>query len=305
MRFSYESRCRAIQLMLSGMKVELAARASGASRPTGYRWWKQYRAESWRGLRDRPSTPRLQPRRLSPEVEAEILAVRLRSAAGRQVVAGIVGQPASTVGKVLRRLGQSRLPREPRSPALRYERERPGELLHIDSKQLGRFWNVGKRVLRDGVRRNRGAGWQHLHVAVDDYSRLAYAEVLPRADALACSDFLQRALHWYAEQDVRIERVLTDNAGAYRSHAWRAVLAAHAVEARFTRPYTPRTNGKAERFIQMLLRSWAYAWPYPSSAHRARALPGWLRWYNRRRPHGSLGGLPPVSRVSHVRGQYI
>jgi transposase InsO family protein len=248
--------------------------------------------------------PRRQPRRLSREAEAEILAVRERTNAGPLTIGALLGRPASTVGKVLRRLGRSRLPREPRAPVVRYERSRPGELLHIDTKKLGRFWHVGKRIHRDGVQRSPHAGWHHVHVAIDDHSRLAYAEVLPtdrRGDAIA---FLERALRWYREQGVVVEEVMTDNGPAYISHAWRERCAQLGLRHLRTRPYRPQTNGKAERFIQTLLRSWAYGFAYPTSVHRTRALFGWLRWYNRRRPHGSLGGLPPISRVSQVRGHY-
>ena len=197
MRYSYEARCRAVGAMLDGVSTAAAARSVGASRATGYRWLSRYRAAGWAGLHERPSTPRHQPRRLAPEEEAEIVAARERSGAGPLTLGAMLGRPASTIGKVLRRLGRSRLPREPRPPVVRYERERPGELLHIDTKKLGRFWHVGKRILRDGVRRNRSAGWQHVHVAVDDHSRLAYAEVLSsdrQGDALA---FLERALGWF------------------------------------------------------------------------------------------------------------
>ena len=229
---------------------------------------------------------------------------RRRSGAGPVTLGALLGRPASTVGKVLRRRGQSRRPRLPRPPVVRYERASPGELLHLDTKKLGRFWHIGKRITRDGVTRSPGAGWQHVHVAVDDHSRLAYAEVRPsdrQADALA---FLDRALAWFRAQGIVVRAVMTDNGPAYSSHAWRRRCAARDLRHLRTRPYTPRTNGKAERLIQILLRSWAYAFAYPSSAHRTRALIGWLRWYNRRRPHGSLGGLPPVSRVSHLCGQY-
>jgi transposase InsO family protein len=304
MRYSVESRCRAVQAVLAGGSVEAVARAQGVSRATAYRWWSRYQSEGWAGLRDRPCTPRRQPRRTPPEVEDRIVGARQQSGDGPLVLGAKLGLPASTVGKVLRRLGCSRLPRSPRPPVLRYERERPGELLHVDIKKLGRFWQAGKRVLQDGVRRSPRAGWQYLHVAVDDHSRLAYAEVLPserREDAVA---FLRRAVAWYREQGVVVEAVLTDNGTAYRSHRWRASCASLGLRHLRTRPYTPRTNGKAERFIQTLLRQWAYRYVYPTSAHRARALSGWLRWYNRRRPHGSLGGLPPISRVSHLCGHY-
>jgi transposase InsO family protein len=223
-------------------------------------------------------------------------------------LAGLLPHPPSTIGKVLRRHGCSRLPRPDGAArcARRYERERPGELLHLDTKKLGRFWEPGKRVLGEQVgrpHRNRRVGWQHLHVAVDDHSRLAYAEILAGQDADTCVRFFERALAWYAERGLQVERVLTDNAKAYHSRAWLEATARLEVERRYTRIYRPRTNGKAERFIQTLLREWAYARGYPSSAVRARALPGYLRWYNRRRPHSSLGARPPVSRVSHLCGQ--
>ena len=221
MRYSYETRCRAVDATLGGMSPAEAASSVGASRATGYRWLRRYRTGGWAGLRERPSTPKRQPRRLTPAEEAEIVVARERSGAGPLTLGALLGRPASTIGKVLRRLGRSRLPREPRPPVVRYERERPGELLHIDTKKLGRFFNVGKRILRDGVTRSPYAGWQHVHVAVDDHSRLAYAEVLPtdrRGDALA---FLERALQWFGEQGVSVEAVMTDNGPAYASHAWR------------------------------------------------------------------------------------
>jgi len=304
MRFSYESRCRAVQAMLAGESISSAAAAAGASRATGYRWWRRFQGESWLGLRERRSTPHGQPRRLAPEIEAEIIAVRERTNAGPLTVGALLDRPASTVGKVLRRLGRSRLPREPRPPVVRYERARPGELLHIDIKKLGRFWHVGKRIRQDGVQRSRNAGWQFAHVAVDDHSRLAYVELLPSERASDAVAFLTRALSWYRDQGISVEAVMTDNGSAYVSGAWRERCATRGLRHLRTRPYTPRTNGKAERFIQTLLRGWAYGYAYPTSVHRSRALSGWLRWYNRRRPHGSLGGLPPISRVSHVRGQY-
>jgi transposase InsO family protein len=303
MRYSFESRCRTVQAALV-MGVGAAARAHGVSRATAYRWWSRYRAEGWPGLRDRPCTPYHQPRRLPAALEAMVVAARAHSGDGALTLAAKLGLAPSTVGKVLRRHGCSRRPAPPRPSVVRYERERPGELLHVDIKKLGRFWEVGKRIRRDGVSRSPHAGWQYLHVAVDDHSRLAYAEVLPserREDAVA---FLSRAVAWYRAQGVEPEAVLTDNGTAYRSHRWRERCGELGLRHLRTRPYTPRTNGKAERFIQTMLRQWAYRYVYPTSAHRARALSGWLRWYNRRRPHGSLGGRPPISRVSHLCGYY-
>ena len=304
MRFSFESRCRIVQLVLAGESPQAAAAACGASRATGYRLWARYRAGGWAALADRPSTPRRQPRRLSSEVEAEILAWREHLQAGPAVIAAILERPISTVGKVLRRAGRSRLPRPHRDPRLRYERAAAGELLHVDTKKLGRFWTVGKAILKDGVRRSRGAGWQHLHVAIDDHSRLAYSELLPTDRAPDCAAFLARAVAWYAEQGITIERVISDNAKPYHSHRWRDTCTELGIERRYTRPYSPWTNGKAEALIKTLLREWAYRFSYPSSSHRSRALAGFMRWYNRRRPHGSLAGRPPVSRVSHVCGHY-
>jgi len=206
---------------------------------------------------------------------------------------------------VLRRLGHSRLPRVSRDPRVRYERARPGELLHVDTKKLGRFWRLGHRVLGRGeLPESKGAGWQHLHVAIDDHSRLAYAELLPRDDRFACAAFLERAVAWYAERGITIERVLSDNAKSYHSHHWRHTCERLEIGRRYTRPYSPWTNGKAEALIKTMLREWAYAFAYPSSEHRSRALNSFLRWYNGRRPHGSLAGRPPTSRVSHLCGHY-
>ena len=306
-RLSWESRCEIVALIEAGMSPPLAAARGGASRASGYRLWRRYRAGGWGALQDRPSTPHRQPRRLCPEAEQLIVAARRRSAYGPVRLAGLVPHPPSTIGKVLRRHGCSRLPRPEGTArcARRYERERPGELLHLDTKKLGRFWEPGKRVLGEQAgrpQRNRRSGWQHLHVAIDDHSRLAYAEVLPGQDAESCVRFLERALAWYREQGIAVERVLTDNAKAYHSRAWLEAAHRLGLERRYTRAYRPRTNGKAERLIQTLLREWAYTRSYPSSTARARALSGYLRWYNKRRPHSALGARPPLSRVSHLRG---
>jgi transposase InsO family protein len=306
-RLSWESRCEIVALIEAGMSPPLAAASGGASRATAYRLLARFRAGGWAALRDRPSTPQRQPRRLGAQAEQTILAARRRSAYGPVRLAGLVPHPPSTIGKVLRRHGCSRLPRPEGAVrcARRYERERPGELLHVDTKKLGRFWEPGKRVLGEEAGRphkNRRLGWQHLHVAIDDHSRLAYAELLAGQDADSCARFLERAAAWYRDQGVVVERVLTDNAKAYHSRAWLEATHRLEIQRRYTRVYRPRTNGKAERFIQTLLREWAYARSYSSSSLRTRALTGYLRWYNRRRPHSSLGARPPISRVSHLCG---
>jgi transposase InsO family protein len=306
MRFSFESRCRLVSLIVEGMSAQAAAAACGASRATGYRLWQRYREGGWAALADRPPVPRRQPRRLPAELERRIVAAREESNAGPLVVASLLGLPASTVWKVLRRYGVSRLPRPVRGPVVRYERARPGELLHVDIKRLGRFWTLGKRVLGAEVgNRSRGAGWQYLHVAIDDHSRLAYAELHASESPAACAAFLRRAVGWYREHGIAIERVLSDNGNGYRSRLWRATCAELGVARRRTRPRRPQTNGKAEALIKTLQREWAYRFAYHSSAHRGRALAGYIRWYNRHRPHGSLGGQPPISRVSHLCGSHI
>lgn len=306
MRFSFESRCRLVSLVLAGESPQAAATACGASRATGYRLWRRYQEDGWAALADRPSVPKRQPRRLPRELEQRILAAREEAKAGPLIVAGQLGLPASTVWKVLRRYGVSRLRLPAREPVRRYERERPGELLHVDIKKLGHFWALGKRVLGSEVgNRSPRAGWQYLHLAIDDHSRVAYAELLASESPADCVAFLRRAVAWYAERGVTIERVLSDNGNGYRSHAWAAVCADLAIERRYTRSRRPQTNGKAEALVKTLLREWAYRFAYPSSVHRARALPGYLRWYNQHRPHSSLGGRPPITRVSQVCGSHI
>lgn len=302
MRYSLESRLRIVRLIESGERPADAAAALGASRASGYRIWRRYRDEGWQGLVDRRSTPKRQPRRLSAEEEAQIVALRLELGAGPQVLAAILGRPPSTVGKVLRRAGCSRLPRPEQVVRPRYERDRPGELVHVDVKKLGRFWEIGKRILKDGVHRNRRAGWSYLHVAIDDHTRLAYAELLADERGPSCAAFLRRTTAWYAERGITLERVLTDNAKAYHGRYWQQACAELGIQRRYTRPYSPWTNGKAEALIKTLLREWAYRFAYPTSSHRARALSGYIRWYNNHRPHGSLAARPPISRVSNVCG---
>jgi transposase InsO family protein len=305
-RLSWESRCEIVaKVRLQGMSAAQAAACSGVHRASVYRLLARYDQGGWGALVDRRPVPHHQPRHTSAEAEGRILAARAESRYGPRRLGAILGMPASTVGKVLARHGLSRRPRPERPELVRYERDRPGELLHVDTKRLGRFWQVGKAILHDGVQRSPRAGWHHLHVAVDDHTRIAYCEILAGQGAAASCAFLERAVAWFSsEHAMRIERVLTDNGHAYRSHAWRDLCARLDIGRRRTRPYTPRTNGKAEAFIGTALREWAYRYAYPSSVHRTRALSGWVRWYNRRRPHSSLGDRPPISRVAQVRGQY-
>jgi len=206
--------------------------------------------------------------------------------------------PSSSVSRVLRRAQLSRArDLQPREPVVRYERSAPGELVHLDIKKLGRFRRPGHRVTGDRTNQSRGAGWEYVHVAIDDYSRFAYVEVLANEKATTCVAFLHRAVAFFRDHGIRVERVMTDNGSGYRSRHFAVAMLAIEAKHVFTRPYRPQTNGKAERFIQTLLREWAYRRPYRSSSDRRRALRPWLRRYNHRRRHGSLAGKPPASRL--------
>jgi transposase InsO family protein len=304
LRHSWEARCRLVSLVLSGQPPAAAAVTCGMSRATAYRLLGRYRQGGWEALRDRPPVARHSPHRLSAEVEAQILELRRQTGWGPRALSAALGRPASTIWRVLKRHHCSRRERQPRPPANRYEHAAVGDLVHLDIKQLGRFWQIGKRVLNDGVTRSQGAGWQYAHVAVDDHSRLAHVELRSSQQAIDCVAFTERVIAAYHQQGTPIRRIITDNGSGYRSHAFRELLHQHGIRHIRTKPYTPRTNGKAEAFIRILQREWAYAFIYPTSIHRARALPGWLRWYNNHRPHGGIGGHPPTTRISHAAGSY-
>jgi transposase InsO family protein len=303
MRHSWEARCRLVQLVLDGLSPSEAAVVCGASRATGYRLVARFQAGGWVALRDRPPVARSHPARLSVEAEAQILALRARTGWGPKRLAGVLGWPAATIWRVLRRHGVSRRARAPRPPANRYEYRAPGELVHFDIKQLGRFWQVGKRALGDGIHRNARAGWQYLHLAIDDHSRFAVAQIRPTQTSADSIAFLEHAKHAFAEQGVQIERIMSDNGSCYVSRDFRQAAADHGVRHIRTRPYTPRTNGKAEALVAILLREWAYGYIWNSSSARARALPGYLRWYNNHRTHGTTG-TPPLNRISQAQGSY-
>ena len=291
-----------------GMTLKAAAAAFSVSPATAHRWWHRKRgAPAGRWWLDRCSRPHHSPRRLSALEEEPILRARRETNLGPGRLAGLVRRARSTVWKVLRRHGLSRRRRSQRQSFRRYEWSRPGALLHMDVKRLGRFSEPGHRVLGPQAKhdRSRGAGWDYLHVVIDDHSRLAYVELHRREDAETNARTLERALAWFSEQGLAPpEAVMTDRALVYRrSRRFAELLAGMEVRHILTPPYTPRWNGKAERFIQTLQNEWAYAHSYPSSTARARSLRSFLRYYNRRRPHSSLGDRPPISRVHKVRGQ--
>ena len=277
-----------------------AASAAGISVRTAYKWLARHRAGGAAALDDRPSTPHHQPRRTAPAVTARIVAARYQRRTAWTI--GVQLQvPRSTVAAVLVRAGLNRLARlTPPAPVTRYEWPHRGDLVHLDVKPLGRIAGVGHRIHGDRRARVKGIGWEYAHVAIDDHSRAAYVEVLPDQTGATTAAFLQRTLAWFARRGVRVARILTDNGGNYRSRRFLAVAARRAVRLKRSRPYRPQTNGKAERFIQTLIREWAYVRSYATSAQRRRALPSWLRRYNVVRPHAALGYQPPCSRFPRV-----
>jgi transposase InsO family protein len=287
-----------------GWTVKSAALAAGVWLRTAHKWLGRHRLGGERRHHDRSSAPRRCPRRTSPQRLAEIEALRRQRMSGPQI-ARMLGMARSTVGLLLRRLGLGRLSQlEPKAPVVRYEKAAPGELIHIDIKTLGRIDGVGHRITGQHERhhRARGVGHEHLHVAIDDASRLAYTEMLPSLGKEDATGFLRRALAWYGRLGVKVERVMTDNGSAYRSKLFAKALEDAGARHVRTRPYTPRTNGKAERFIQTSLREWAYARPYPSSQQRNAARGPWIDDYNLSRPHSAIGHQPPYARLNNLLG---
>jgi transposase InsO family protein len=274
------------------------AQAMGVSLTTIKKWLRRYRAEGPSGLRDRSSRPSGSPRQLSSTVRSQITELRRQRRTGR-FIARQLRISGATVSRVLRLAKLSRWRElEPRPPVRRYERDRPGELLHLDTKKLGRITRIGHRITGDHRGPYGKAGWEYVHVAIDDHSRLALASVVGDEKGATATTFLEATVADFARRGVHIERVMTDNGSPYRSHAFRDACAKHRIRHLFTRPYTPRTNGKAERFIQTCLREWAYAEAYSSSAQRTTALGYWLHHYNWHRPHTALKSKPPISRLN-------
>lgn len=285
------------RILEEGWEAASAAEAVGVSRRCAHKWLARYRAEGAEGLLDRSSRPHRIPHRTPPRRVERVRQLRLGRLAAFQI-ARILGMARSTVSAVLMRLGLNKLRvLEPKEPANSYEHAHPGDLLHLDTKKLGRIKGIGHRIHGDRSTRKRGIGWEFVHVCVDDHSRVAYVEVLEDERGVTAAGFLERAVRWFADRGVRVRKVLTDNGSCYLSRDFKARLEQLGAGHGRTRPYRPRTNGKAERFIQTMLREWAYARPYRSSARRRLALVPWLRYYNQVRPHGSLDYLPPMTRV--------
>jgi transposase InsO family protein len=290
------------RVRLEGWSVPEAAEASGVSPRTVYKWLRRFDEEGPAGLGDRSSKPRRSPTSVPRNWQELVLKLR-RSRMTGALIAKRLRLPRSTVARVLKRHGLERLKfLDPPEPVRRYEKQRPGELIHLDVKKLGRFKGIGHRITghHANVHRTRGAGWEFVYVCIDDYSRLAYVEILDDEKGPTTVGFLKRALAWFAEHGVKVQRVMTDNGTNYRSHVFRDALVRLRLGHSRTKPYTPRTNGKAERFIQTMLREWAYARPYQSSGRRRASLAPWLRRYNLHRPHGGIGGAAPITRLQEA-----
>jgi transposase InsO family protein len=299
-RLTPRGRERVVKAVLSGQTPEAAARAAGVCPRTVRKWVARFEAEGIEGLKDRSSRPHRLHRPTPIAIVERVEALRRQRWTGKQIAIEVGVSPA-TVSRILKRLGLNRLAAlEPAEPVRRYQREHPGELIHIDIKKLGRFERVGHRITGDrrGQSSSRGVGWEFVHVCIDDASRVAVSQIMPDEKKESAVTFLKAAVAYYKSLGICIARVMTDNGSCYRSRAFRDACRDLGIKHIRTRPYTPKTNGKAERFIQTALREWAYAQAYPSSDARAAELPIWLHRYNWHRPHGSLKSKPPISRLA-------
>jgi transposase InsO family protein len=311
-RLTVHGRRLLVERVCAGRPVAHVAAEMGISRATAHKWVHRWRVEGDAGLADRSSRPRTTPHRTAATLEAQVCRLRQARKLGPARIGPVLGLPASTVHRILVRHGLNRLAHLDRPTGQvirRYERDRPGELIHVDVKKLGRIPDGGgHKVLgrQAGRARRAGLGFDYVHSAVDDHSRLAYSEIHDDEKAATCAAFLRRAATFFAAEGIdRIERVLTDNAWPYRkSFAWRQALADLGATGKLTRIYRPQTNGKVERFNRTLLDEWAYQRPYTSNQERSKALADFLHTYNHHRCHTALAGQPPISRVNNAAGQY-
>ena len=291
-------------VILQGRTLNSAAAEFKVCARTAAKWTRRYRQQGPAGLPDRSSRPRRSPRRTSHALVQRVEHLRRQRFTGLHI-AQATGLSRATVSRILRRLGLNRQrDLDPVAPVIRYEHPAPGDLLHLDIKHLGRFTEVVVRS--DGRRRGKHhRGWEYLHVAIDDHSRIAFSQVLPNFTGTSAAAFLHAAVAYYATLGIPIRRLLTDNGHCYRSAAFREACLQLGLRHHFTRPYTPRTNGKAERFIQTALREWVYACAYETSEQRTAQMPSWLHHYNWHRPHGSLKNAPPISRSGLERNNLL
>ncbi len=297
-RLTPRGRARVVERVLQQhLPARVVAAEAGLSERTLRKWIARFRAEGAPGLRDRSARPHTSPKQTPLAQVAVVLALRRLRLPGFQI-ARRSGLSRATVSRLLRRHGLARLSDlEPAPPVVRYQRQHPGELLHFDIKKLGRIVRPSHRVTHDRRDQVRGAGWEFVHVCIDDASRLAFAQIMPDETQHSAVLFLERALAYFASLGIKVQRIMSDNGSCYRSYLFRAATQRHRLRHLFTRPYTPRTNGKAERFIQTSLREWAYAAVYSHSAHRADHLHPWLHRYNWHRPHSALQFQPPISKL--------
>jgi len=289
---------RIVRQVASGQTPKAVSEAAGVCPRTIRKWVERYHREGLVGLRDRSSRPHRLHRPTPQAVVEQVETLRRARRTGKQIAAELGVSPA-TVSRILKRLGLNRIGAlEPAAPVRRYEREKPGEMIHLDIKKLGRFARAGHRATgdRQGCR-NKGAGWEFVHVAVDDHSRIAFAKIMGSERKRSATVFLKAALAYYASLGVKVERVMTDNGACYKSFAFRRACKRLGLRHIRTKPYTPRTNGKAERFIQSSLREWAYAHAYRNSQQRKEELPSWLHRYNWHRPHAGIDDKVPISRL--------
>jgi transposase InsO family protein len=298
-RLTPSGRERLVRLAISGLAPQAVAETMGVCAKTVRKWVARFEAEGVAGLQDRSSRPHSLHQPTPARTQEAIVALRRQRLTGQQIARDLCVSPA-TVSRVLRRHGLSRITDlEPPEPVRRYERETPGELIPIDIKKLGRFERTGHRITGDRTRQSsgRGIGWEYLHLAVDDHSRLAYSEIRPCEKRGSCLAFLFNALRFFQSHGVTVERVLTDNGPAFKSRRYAQALRRLGIRHKRTRPYTPKTNGKVERFVQTSLREWAYARAYDTSDQRRDALPAFLFRYNWQRPHMRIKAQTPISRL--------
>lgn len=289
----------ALAVLQARLTKAQAARVYGVTSKVVSRWVDRYRAGGSEAMMDRSSRPKVIPGRIEPAVAERVIALRRKRLTGRHIAMETGVSPA-TVSRVLKRAGLSRMKDiEPAEPVVRYEYKEPGGLIHLDIKRLGRFDRVGHRITGDrtGQSNSRGVGWEYVHVCIDDASRIAFTDIFPDEKAISATAFLKAAVAYYLSLGITVTRVMTDNGSCYRARDFAKACKTLGLKHIRTRPYTPKTNGKAERFIQTALREWAYARAYPSSDTRKAHLPNWTHMYNWHRPHGSLQSKPPISRL--------
>jgi transposase InsO family protein len=306
-RLTLHGRERLAKMILSGQTPEAASEAAGVCPRTGRKWVNRFEQEGLAGLQDRSSRPHRLRQPTPPEVIVRIESLRRQRMPGKEIAA-TVGVSAATVSRVLKRLGLSKLSAlEPAQPPRRYQREQPGEMIHIDIKKLGKFNQIGHRITGDrkGQSNSRGVGWEYVHVCIDDASRVAFSKIMKTERKGSAVAFLKAAVAYYASLGVTVERVMTDNGSCYRSSAFAKACRRLRLKHIRTKPYTPRTNGKAERFIQTSLREWAYARAYLNSKQRANQLPFFMHRYNWHRPHASIGAKPPITRLGLTKDNLL